>query len=78
MQVLGQFKVTAELDGKVGGVNLKVVITNVPQLNLLSRQAMVELGLTDLTWLLMWHMEEPRKACKQLCQEFPDLFKPDL
>ena len=34
LQVLGQFEVTDELDGKVGCIYLKVVITNVPQLNL--------------------------------------------
>ena len=65
-----------------GGVNLKVVVTNVPQLNLLSRQAMVELGLTDLTKHFMQHMESPvgslQKACKQLCQDFPDYLKPEL
>ena len=49
LQVLGQFKVTAELDGKAGGINLKVIVTNVTQQNLPRRQAMVELGLTDLT-----------------------------
>ena len=95
LQVLGQFEVTAELDGKAGGIDLKVVVTNVPQLNLLGRQAMVELGLTDLTGHFMRNMEGPKKlsvgqlttestvgslqkACKQCCQEFPDLFKPEL
>ena len=48
--------VIAELDGKAGGANLKVVITNVPQLNLLGRQAMMELGLTYLTGHFMRHM----------------------
>ena len=90
LQVLGQFEVTAELDGKAGGIDLKVVVTNVPQLNLLGRQAMVELGLIDLTEHFMRHMEGPKKlsvgqlttestvgslqkACKQCCQEFPEL-----
>ena len=89
MQVLGQFNVTAELDDKTEGKNLKVVVINVPQLNLLVIQALVELGLTDLTG----HMEGPKKlsvgqltmesqigslqkVCKQLYQEFPDLFNP--
>ena len=93
--VLEQFKVTTELDDKAGGIDLKVVVTNVPQLNLLGRQAMVELGLTDLTRHLMRNMEGPKKlsvgqlitestlrslqkACKQCCQEFPNLFKPEL
>ena len=35
LQVLGQSEVTVDLDGKAGGINLKVVVTNVPQLNLL-------------------------------------------
>ena len=89
LKVLGQFEVTAKLNGKAGGVNLKVVVTNVPQLNLLGAQAMVELELRDLTGYFMLHMEGPKmlsveqlitkspvdslqKACKQLCQEFPD------
>ena len=58
MQLLGQFKVTAELYGNTGGVNLKVVVTNVPQLNLLGRQAMVDL---EPTGQFMWHMEGPKK-----------------
>ena len=36
-----------------------VVVTKVPQLNLPRRQAMVELGLTDLTGHFMQHMEGP-------------------
>ena len=91
LQVLGRFKVTAELDG----IYLKVVVTNLHRLNLLGRQVMVELGLTDLTGHFMWYMEGPKKlsvgqlttespvdsfqkACKQCCQEFPDLFQPEL
>ena len=57
---MGQFDVTAELDSKAGSVNLKVVVTNVPQLYLLSRQVMVELGPTDLTGDFMQHMEGPK------------------
>ena len=65
------------------------------QLNLHGRQAMVELGLMDLTRHFIQHMEGPKKlslgklnsespvgslqkACKQLCQELPDTFKPEL
>ena len=61
LQVLGQFEVTAELYGKAGGINQKRIVTNVPQLNLLGRRAMVEIGLTDLTEHLMWNMEGPKK-----------------
>ena len=38
LQVLGQFEAIGELDGKAGGIDLKVVVTNVPQLNLLEKQ----------------------------------------
>ena len=38
LHVLRQFEVTAELDGKPGGIDLMVVVTNVLQLNLLGRQ----------------------------------------
>ena len=95
LRVLGQFEVTAELDGKAGSIDLMVVVTNVPQLNLFGRQAMAELELIDLTGHFMQHMEGTTKlsvgqltmessvgslqnACKQCCQEFPDLFKPEL
>ena len=92
LKVLGHFEVTLELDSKTGGINLKVVVTNVFQLNLLGRQAMVELGLTEH---FMWHMKRPKKlsvgqltkespvgllqkACKQCFLEFPGLFKLEL
>ena len=61
LQVLGQFEVTADLDGKVGSIYLMVVVTNVPQLNLLGRQAMMELGLTNLTGHIMQNMKGPKK-----------------
>ena len=95
LHVLGQFEVTAELDVKAGGIDLRVVVTNVPQPNLLGIQDMVELGLTDLTVSFMRSMKRPKKlsvgqltvestigslqkACKECCQEFSDLFKPEL
>ena len=59
LQVLGHFEVTAELDGKTGGIDLKVVVTNVPQLNLLGIQTMVELGFIDHTGHFMWLMDGP-------------------
>ena len=45
LQVLRKLEVTVELEGKAGGIDLKVVITNMPQWNLFGRQAMVELEL---------------------------------
>ena len=94
MQILGQFEVTAQLNDKAEDIDLKVVVTDVPQLNLLSRQAMVELRLTEFGHF-MGHMEGPKKlfvgqltmesplgslqkACKRCCREFPDLLKPEL
>ena len=72
LQVLEQFEVTAELDGKTTDINLKVIFTNVPQLNLLGRQAIMELGLTDLTGHFMRHMEGPNKlSVGQLTTESP-------
>ena len=59
MQVPGQFEITSGLDG-TGGVNLKVVVTNMFQLNLLERQDMVELELTDHTGHFMRNMEVPK------------------
>ena len=66
LQILGEFEVTAELDGNAGGANLKVVVTNLPQLNLLGRQAVVELGLTDLTRHFLRHMEGPKNPRSSL------------
>ena len=72
MQVLVPFEVTAELNGKAKGINLKVVVTNVPQLNLLRRHAMVELGLTDLTGHIMQHRVGPKKLLvEQVTTESP-------
>ena len=72
LQVLGQLEVTAELDGKVGGIDLKKVVTDVPQLNLLGRLTMVELGLTDLTEHFMRHMEGLKKlSVGQLTMDSP-------
>ena len=61
LEVLGQFEVTTELDGKAGGIDLKVVVTDAPQLNLFRRQAMEELGLTDLIGHFMRNIEGPKK-----------------
>ena len=51
-------------------VDLKVVVTKVPQLNLDGRQAMVELGLTDLTGHFIQNPEGPKKlSVEQLTTE---------
>ena len=65
LQVLGEFEVTVELNGKAGEINLKVIVTNVPQQHLLSRQAMVELGLSDLAGHFMQHTEGPKVHCRR-------------
>ena len=79
LQVLGQIEVISELDGKAGGVNLKMIVTHVPQMNLFSRQAMVKLGLIGLPRHFMQHMEGPKKfSVGQLTTESPvgSLYKP--
>ena len=49
-----------------------VVVTNVPQRNLLGRQAIVELGLTDFTGHFMLHTEGPKElSVGQLTTESP-------
>ena len=49
------------LGGKTGGIDLKVVVTNLPQINVLDKQALVKLGLTDLTGHFLQQMEGPKK-----------------
>ena len=74
-------------------IPLKFTVTKVPQLNLLGRDAIVRLGINvsalmglpvDTTSSVhpISHVLNPdinlQNACKQLCQKFPDLFKPEL
>ena len=60
LQVLGQFQVTGQLHYKAKGihVDLKVVVTNMPELNLPGRQAN---RLTYLNGHFMQHMDRPKK-----------------
>ena len=74
-------------------IPLKFTGTKVPQLNLLGRDAIFRLGINvsalmglpvDTTSSVhpISHVLKPyinlQNACKQMCQEFPDLFKPEL
>ncbi|KAL5494059.1 hypothetical protein EMCRGX_G015329 [Ephydatia muelleri] len=71
-------------------IPLQFTVTKVPHLNLLGRDAIVRLGinvsalmgLTTSSVHLISNVTKPdinlQNACKQLCQEFPDLFKPEL
>ena len=47
--VVGQFQSTASIDGKSPNVTFPVIVTKVPNLNLLGRLAMMKLKLTNLT-----------------------------
>ena len=47
--VVGQFQSTASIDGKSPDVTFPVIVTKVPNLNLLGRLAMMKLKLTNLT-----------------------------
>ena len=49
LPVVGQFQSTASIDGKSPDVTFPVIVTKVPNLNLLGRLAMVKLKLTNLT-----------------------------
>ena len=79
-------------------VSFQFTVTEVPQLNLLGRDAIVRLHI-NVSALLLPRVSSAGKpssslvlpifdglkpdlvlqdSCRQLCQEFPDLFKPDL
>ena len=49
LPVVGQFQSTASIDGKSPDVTFLVIVTKVPNLNLLGRLAMMKLKLTNLT-----------------------------
>ena len=49
LPVVGQFQSTATIDGKSPDVTFPVIVTKVPNLNLLGRLAMMKLKLTNLT-----------------------------
>ena len=49
LSVVGQFQSTASIDGKSPDVTFPVIVTKVPNLNLLGRLAMMKLKLTNLT-----------------------------
>ena len=71
-------------------IPLQFTVTKVPHLNLLGRDAIVRLGinvsalmgLTTSSVHPISNVTKPdinlQNSCKQLCQEFPDLFKPKL
>ena len=48
LPVVGQFQSTASIDGKSPDVTFPVIVTKVPNLNLLGRLAMMKLKLTNL------------------------------
>ena len=48
LPVVGQFQSTASIDGKSPDVTFPVIVTKVPNLNLLGRLAMMKLKLTKL------------------------------
>ena len=49
LPVVGQFQSTASIDGKSSDVTFPVIVSKVPNLNLLGRLAMMKLKLTNLT-----------------------------
>ena len=89
LPVVGQFQSTASIDGKSPDVTFPVIVTKVPNLNLLGRLAMMKLKLTNLlscaeSTATIEHVTTtgPENsldaACIQLCGEFPTLFESTL
>ena len=99
LPTLGMFETIVSLPGDMSPkVSLQFTVTEVPQLNLLGRDAIVRLHI-NVSALLLPRVSSAGKpssslmlpifdglkpdlvlqdSCRQLCQEFPDLFKPDL
>ena len=90
LPVVGQFQSTASIDGKSPDVTFPVIVTKVPNLNLLGRLAMMKLKLTNLelscaeSTATIEHVTTTgpenslHAACIQLCGEFPTLFESTL
>ena len=82
LPVVGQFQSTASIDGKLPDVTFPVIVTKVPNLNLLGRLAMMKLKLTNLTDHFRENLSCAENsldaACIQLCGEFPTLFESTL
>ena len=99
LPTLGMFETIVSLPGDMSPkVSLQFTVPQVPQLNLLGRDAIVQLHI-NVSALLLPRVSSAGKpssslvlpifdglkpdlvlqdSCRQLCQEFPDLFKPDL
>ena len=99
LPTLGMFETIVSLPGDMSPkVSLQFTVTEVPQHNLLGRDAIVRLYI-NVSALLLPRVSSAGKpssslvlpifdglkpdlvlqdSCRQLCQEFPDLFKPDL
>ena len=89
LPVVGQFQSTASIDGKSPDVTFPVIVTKVPNLNLLGRLAMMKLKLTNLTDHFRENLSCAEStttgpensldaACIQLFGEFPTLFESTL
>ena len=86
LPVVGQFQSTASIDGKSPDVTFPVIVTKVPNLNLLGRLAMMKLknlscaeSTATLEHVTTTGQENSLDAaCIQLCGEFPTLFESTL
>jgi len=85
LPVLGTFKGQTK-DPKTGKeCYINYVVTKIPNLNLLGRNAIQTLGISVDSALGLKSIESPdhayvslRKDCHDLCNKFPDLFKEEL
>ena len=83
---MGQFQSTASIDGKSPDVTFPIIVTKVPNLNLLGRLAMMKLkhlscaeSTTTIEYVTTCGPENSlHAACIQLCGEFPTLFESTL
>ena len=97
LPTLGVFETIVSLPGGMSPKkSIQFTVTNVPQLNLLGRDGIVQLGINLSALLGIPQVGKPssspvlpifdklkpdlvlQDSCRQLCQEFPDLFKPEL
>ena len=78
LPVVGQFQSTASIDGKSPDVTFPVIVTKVPNLNLLGRLSCAESTATIEHVTTTGPENSLDAACIQLCGEFPTLFESTL
>lgn len=89
LPVKGTFKADAQVPGRSDHHEILFTVTDVPELNLLGRQAIKQMGIsldemlqdTEQCNAVFSHLqtdEALKKKCQQLCDDFPNLWKDEL